>query len=428
MPQIKYQALQNPSRTLKALIQVAVLVAASVVPLLLSQNADAAQVTLRKITLSSSVAGASTTHAVSFRPAGTTNILGIVIDYCTSPLVGTACTQPTGLVTQADAATINVTHNSQTDVPFTIHANSDQTGRVIITHATGLTSVVTTDEVEFSLTVTNPTAVCGGGAADECTFYARLLTYDSVAGAAAYAPATPGTHSDDGGVAMSTANQLTISARVQEVLHFCVGTTDGGTDCAGMSGTSVDLGVVDSSAINISPVATGSGGNNVNGLALVRTNANSGVTIGYFAVQDTSSGKLKVAGASCSGVSTTDQCFNSAISGGFSIDVVAGTEAYGMTISSVDTTNSATPTANLTRNAAYDGDAVENAEGCTASDAGTDEDCWLWDDSGSYDQIASSSTVVDDEMLVLRFAATAAATTPTGSYAVTSTFIATATF
>jgi hypothetical protein len=42
--------------------------------------------------------------------------------------------------------------------------------------------------------------------------------------------------------------------------------------------------------------------------------------------------------------------------------------------------------------------------------------------------IAFSTTVLDYELIVLRFAARAAATTPTGSYTVTSTYIATSTF
>ncbi|HSH31808.1 MAG TPA: hypothetical protein VK963_04055, partial [Candidatus Saccharimonadales bacterium] len=56
---------------------------------------------------------------------------------------------------------------------------------------------------------------------------------------------------------------------------------------------------------------------------------------------------------------------------------------------------------------------------------------FAWDQSGTNNPattLATSPTVLDYEMLVLRFAARAAATTPTGSYAVTSTYIATATF
>jgi hypothetical protein len=117
---------------------------------------------------------------------------------------------------------------------------------------------------------------------------------------------------------------------------------------------------------------------------------------------------LKVAGATCSGTTTTDQCFNSA--GTSETTIVAGTELYGMAAHSMDTTNGTTT--NITRDAAYD-------FGSTG---------YAWDDSGSPDILATSTTVVDDEMLNLKFAATASATTPTGAYTVTATFIATATF
>ncbi|HEX9679387.1 MAG TPA: hypothetical protein VGA08_02090, partial [Candidatus Saccharimonadales bacterium] len=72
-------------------------------------------------------------------------------------------------------------------------------------------------------------------------------------------------------------------------------------------------------------------------------------------------------------------------------------------------------TANLVRDAEYAGD-------------GTAGDLWAWDETGTADRIATSTTVVDDEMLILRFAATSAITTPTGTYTVVSTYIATPTF
>jgi hypothetical protein len=55
-------------------------------------------------------------------------------------------------------------------------------------------------------------------------------------------------------------------------------------------------------------------------------------------------------------------------------------------------------------------------------------DLYAWNDSSTAQAIIGSSTVVDDELIKLRFGATAEATTPTGTYTVASTFIATATF
>ncbi|MDQ2973344.1 MAG: hypothetical protein M3Q79_02595, partial [bacterium] len=133
-------------------------------------------------------------------------------------------------------------------------------------------------------------------------------------------------------------------------------------------------------------------------------------------------GALRVSGSTCTGNGTiatgakTDQCFNSA---GTTQLVFAGAdEGFGMTVSSVDTTNGTTT--NVTRDINYDGDGT-NAAG----------NGWAWSQT-TTDTVASSTgsavKVVDDEMLVLRFAAQAAVTTPTGQYGVTSTYIATSSF
>jgi hypothetical protein len=175
-------------------------------------------------------------------------------------------------------------------------------------------------------------------------------------------------------------------------------------------------------------VATTAGGNNRNGLAMVRTNAVNGVVIDYFAEARTGDtgtnhlASLRVEDATCAGDGTiatgskTDQCFNSA---GTTQAVFAGAdEGFGMTVSGVDVTNGTTN--NLVRDVEYDGDGT-NGGG----------NGWAWA-QGTPDRIASSTgsgvKVVDDELLTLRFAAQAAVTTPTGQYGVVSTYIATASY
>jgi hypothetical protein len=221
------------------------------------------------------------------------------------------------------------------------------------------------------------------------------------------------------------------------VLAFCVGattvddaTTTPGAACANITGTDVDLGIIDSGAVSISPVSVGNGGDGENGIAMVRTNAVNGVVIDYKAIQNTSSGKLKVTGATCSGTDPTDQCFNS--SGTTQNSMVAGTEEFGMTVAGVNCGSVASYTCtfssgayNLARDTEYDG------AGSNTYTAGAGNN-YAWDDSGNADRIASSAgsavKVVDDEALILKFAATSAITTPTGSYTVQADFIATPTF
>jgi hypothetical protein len=53
---------------------------------------------------------------------------------------------------------------------------------------------------------------------------------------------------------------------------------------------------------------------------------------------------------------------------------------------------------------------------------------FAWSNSSTATTLVSSTNVVDDEIVKLRYGARAAATTPTGSYTVTSTYIATPTF
>ena len=80
-------------------------------------------------------------------------------------------------------------------------------------------------------------------------------------------------------------------------------------------------------------------------------------------------------------------------------------------------------TYNLVRDTNYDG---------TGGNTYGDTQGYAWQVSGAVTTLASStgSTVkaVDDEALILKFAATPNITTPFGSYTVTSTYIATGTY
>jgi hypothetical protein len=337
---------------------------------------------------------------------------------------------------------ITVTHGAQTP-SFTVRTPSAASGtRLIITHATGITSPAAATAITFDITgVTNPSGLG--------TFYARILTYAAEDGTASngigaddYTDTTPLTHLDDGGVALSTAKQLTVNARVQEQLEFCVGSVNSTVNsnatapasCSdaiftgGTNDNTVDLGVVDSTTPSVSPVAAANGGDDQNGAVMIRTNAVNGAVVTYFAEQNNGSGALKVAGVACSAPSTTDQCFNSAGTTQISFATGATGEKFGMTAGKVLRPTGSTTT-NLTRDTDYDGDGTATATACTAATVDSPS-CFAWDDTGpsSPQTIASSSTVLDYEMLILNFAARAAATTPTGSYTVTSTYIATATF
>jgi hypothetical protein len=225
------------------IISALVLSSTGLVITLAPQSASAAvqgQMTERIVKLSSSALSAtSTSYSVSFKPqfidgAATDDIKGIVFEICqNSPIPGDACTLTNGVSVGQTTGTVVVTSGS--GVTFNVDAASTATGRLILTHVTGIAAPSASTAVTFTVTLTNPSGTTSTAGAVG-SFYARLFTYNATATAAAYVPATPGAYLDGGGVAMSTANVITITAKVQETLTFCVYATVGsGTTCSGGS-------------------------------------------------------------------------------------------------------------------------------------------------------------------------------------------------
>lgn len=227
------------------LLVVFMLALSSVMPLVLSQKASAyGLLASRNIAISNSAIGSVTdgqnvTYQASFNIATTGNVGGVVIDFCsTTPIIGDTCNVPTGF-TLASASL-----NAQTGLSgFTESAapNND-TNTFIVINATPQ-SMTATNAVTITITgVTNPTTLG--------SFYARIITYNTQANAEAYSPTASGGGTgtvDAGGVALSTAEQITVTSKVQERLTFCVyaDTADaeyGNNDCTSKQGTNVILG------------------------------------------------------------------------------------------------------------------------------------------------------------------------------------------
>ena len=393
-------------------IAIVALLVASLLPAVIATNkVDAAgQVTNRSIDISTSeVSATNVTYDVSFDVATNSSTSAIVVQFCSdSPIVGLTCTAPTGM--NILLASGDVTDNGSTTTLASITEDTtNSNANTLIFSFTAQTPSVG-DTIAFSLAgVTNPSTTG--------SYYARILTYSSLTDAQGYsdtAPDSVGNHIDDGGIALSTAQQITINARVQERLTFCVGTTDPTAQCSGGSysgGTLVDLDVVDNTKINeASDEGTGIA------YAQVTTNASNGVVVSYFGDD------LKVSGATCGTTdiegtpTSTDKCFNTDADpdNGSNTSMTAGTEQWGIAVTS--TPDDGTTTNNLTATAAYDYDA-------------SDEYTFV---ANTTTQLASSTgstdKVVDSEQLNIDVAATAAITTPTGLYSTVLTFIATSTF
>jgi hypothetical protein len=391
------------------IIAAAGLIASSMLPAaLLTGTAQAAQITSRSIDMSKGAAGAtSTTYTVTFSNATGGTVQGIVVDFCTTALIGTSCTAPNGLSLTA------VTPQTIDSASFTQTISSN---KLTMTNATGSTASAA-ESYSFTVTATNPSTVG--------TFYARIATYATEAAANAYTSTSPGSYVDYGSVAMSTTNDITVTGIVTESLSFCVGSapanatasTSAIQNCAASgfsSAATVGIGVI-GSTLTETPNSTDNGGTNTDGAFLIKTNAIGGATVGYKANQNTSSGKLKVDGANCSGTSITDACINSA---GTTATTLSG-EGFGMAVSTILYPDSKTGsgTTNLVRDADY-------------SYSGSNT--FAWDDTGTYDLVASSTgsatKVMDYEVGILRFGALIAPTTPSGLYTVSANFVATGTF
>ena len=354
------------------------LLAMSALPAFLGpQTAYAGIVSSRSIQMSSSNPSATAvSYNVTFTPASTTSIEGVIVDFCSnSPIVGATCTAPSGL----SIGTPTVTYGTGIGTGWTASALTASTLELNNTTAQAQ-STSTADNFTLT-TATNPSALG--------TFYARILTYASstVAGAdpASYTATAPGTYVDDGGDALSTVAVINISATVQEALSFCdyVSTA---SSCSTTSPISFSMGhlingvtVIDSSAVYTNGVDFN-----------ISTNALHGAAINLEG------------GTLTSGANTIPAV------GGTAGAITAGTANFGIYLSTLG--------ANTTVVSPYTSSSAGYALNTTAT-------------TGTYGQeIAAVSGPVSNSISTITYGVTASNTTAPGVYTATHQLIATATF
>ncbi len=438
-----YTRIYKDLRKSTLLAVAAILGLVGIVPLLTSIASAAPALAERELQASSGVpsdTGVTLTWIFDTTDLGAaTNVDHIEIEFCDSPLG--ACTTEEG--DTDNGATdgipqINAAPSATLTGPWTtttVTATTRQAGDGGGTNNQILIDKTTADDTNNA----NELQIAIGGFTNDDevnqSYYTRMRLYSDA-----------GTTLEWEGVfAQSTAQTLNVSARVQERLNFCVGatavddaTTSPGADCTAISGTNVDLGVIDTTA-SVTPVAAVDGGNVTNGIAFINTNASVGSTVQYAALDEGGNGgKLKVDGVSCTdNVSTIDQCFNSLTA---QTDITSGSaERFGMTVAGVNC-GSSSGTGYTCDYSAGDtsigpvGNYIGGAYTVGTSGTYGSGTGFIWDDSGSYVTIAQTSNVgtgthvIDDEALILRFGAQAALTTPTGLYDVDADFVATPTF
>jgi hypothetical protein len=421
------------TRKILAISQVLLLAVVALLPLVLGK-AEAAQITSRSVTISSGVpsaTGVTYTYGVTLPTAGT--VQSVQFQACTTA-VGT-CTGPT---------TQNVNQGSEASRSGWSGATAftrDATGGGSCTPANNVLCIKRTDATSESgaktlgwNTQTNPSTA-------NSTFFIRITTYSDTGWT---------TSVDTGTVASAVVQTLTVNAAVAEVLNFCVGsttvndaTTSAGADCTAVGGTALNIGTLDTSSTNVSPVNT-NGGDNKNGVAMIRTNAASGATVSYDAIQQSGSnhqGALRISGATCTAdanpsTDNTDQCINSqgTTQGAFNATTDT-TEKFGMTVAAINCGSTSayscvfgSGTYHLTRAANYDGTGGNSYPTDSGAVSGATNAGYAWQESGGVVQIASSSSVIDDETMILKFASHPMITTPFGLYAAQADFIAVPTY
>lgn len=409
--------VRNPLQRVKYGISAFVLFLAALTTSLSGQVAHAfpsgGQVTSRSIKMSTSTASASATYDVKFTMASSFTLKGIIVDICRgndTPIVGDSnCTAPTGFSWGTPNGNTTLVSGISGGNWATTGATTLNSGRTLkLVDATG-NAVTNATTVEFTIAaVTNPSdtdTVTAG--AQHGTFYARIITYSSNTGdIASYAPGTEGSTANDpmdyGGIALSLADQLTITAKVQEQLTFCVAASITGSVCSGASGSSVALG-------NANGVLASYSTNYTNTAQFdVQSNASSGVIIRMY-------GKNLCRLASpCTDSDTANIINPSTTSGNMTCTADSATtsvEQFGMRLSALGS--------GVTATAPYN---------CAASSHGFDTNSTNGTLSTYGTQIASTAGPGDEVTSTMEFMAKAATTSEAGIYTTNLTFIATGTY
>ncbi len=205
-----------------AIVSVAALASAALLPALLLGHVKAGLPVDRKITMSSSAGGATDViYKLGYTTAttGAQDLYGLVIEFCDStPIIGdSSCTAPAGF--NVNKATVSVAATGTGMGTFAV--NGASTANTLMLTSANNTAIASGTPITVTLGTGSSDGVTNPDLGNH-TFYARVLSYTTAGGATGYTSVAPGTYTDAGGIALSTANQLQITAKVQERLAFCV--------------------------------------------------------------------------------------------------------------------------------------------------------------------------------------------------------------
>lgn len=338
------------------------------------------QVSNRSILLSNTaVSATNVAYQVNFTTVTNNQTVGsVVVRVCgNSPIIGDTCTAPSGF--NSNFATLTVNNITGNITGLSVDTTNSTANRIVLTRTAG---TVANGAVSFTLGNGTTNGITNGNTLG--TFYARILVLTSTDGSV---PSNNENNATDaGGIAMNLANQLTVTAKVQEALYFCVYT---GVDCAS-GGTGVTLGDVNGVLASTTTTYTSDAA-----YFDVASNAVSGVSI-RMKGDTLKSGTFSIDphGASC----TADSTSNSV-------------EQFGLRMKALGS--------GVTATAPYN---------CATGNHGFDSNTSTGIPSTFGQQIAATGGATDITTSQIEFAAKSALTTEAGVYVTTLTLIATATY
>ena len=391
----------------RVLLKLAVLTFGLTHLLIPGMAAAAGQLTARSTTVSTSAAGATTaTYAIKFTFATAGQTVGsFKLEMCDSPLPnGGTCNNTAG--TSGAAGSSGATFTSVTAASVAVNTGTwtnagtctlgTHSGNSMIVQCTAGT-ITATPTVTITLSnVTNPTNA-------NRNYSVHVSSYTDTS---ATTPAYPGT--DYGAMALSTTQAMTATAKVQESLVFCTGTSGGGSsDCTTISGATVNIGT---GTDNVLSSTQGSGATS---LMYISTNAASGYTISYTTTSAAASG------AFAKDASTT---FNSASTQTLATCTSGNVSCFGINLAANTTTS--TPAGAI-------GAAISGGSGTPAATAG-----YATADSFKFVPGATAQSIVTQgtpgptgkTTITVSYVAQAGLTTPPGGYAAVFNYVATGTF
>jgi hypothetical protein len=369
-------------RQVTYIIGVVILVFMLLVPVVVA----AAQVTERSIELSSSSAAAqSVNYKVNFKAGSAAE--AFVLEFCSdTPIIGQACTAPTG---------------------FTVASATIASGATILDKAVA-NKLVIAREITANETVSvivaglqNPSAAG--------VMYARIVTYSDAESAQEYASNNLGDDVvDQGSVAISITPTVGISAAVLESITFCLSAVALQANCGGATPPIIQLGetIANTKALNAGFVSTG------NIYTQLSTNAGTGAVV-----------SLKSSAVGCGGLVRADAPDACDIVPAQNTGIVAGEAKFGVRTgeSATDTTGAGiTPSGVLQASGLYNATTYvlnysqNNSAGVT----------------GPYGDplLNTNSKPVNNKNMQLIFGASVANDTPAGLYSADMSLVATGKF